>query len=322
MLKLSIIIPIYNVEKYIRKCVESCLAQDLPKDEYEIIVVNDGTPDNSVCIVEDIISREFQKNGCCNIRIITRKNGGLSAARNTGFREAKGQYVWFVDSDDWIEPNVLKTLTSSAISAALDVLCFNLRFAYGDGNTKDNRIVHTNDDLFKGEDFLCKVAMPVMAWLAIYSREFLNKNNLQFLEGIIHEDQEFTPRAYCLAERIAFCDMAVYNYLQREGGIMKSKQNTRRCKDLLTVADSLYVFTRHHLKKGTIAYDKMMEKVSFAFTQSLAYYDSKEFPVKQYCKKEYYPLHISSSLSPKFRWKYRLVNFSIYLYLLVYKFLK
>ena len=101
MKKLSIIIPVYNVENYVGKCLESCLNQDIPKNEYEIIVVNDGTKDNSVQVIEKYITPEN------NIRLIHRKNGGLSAARNTGLKEAKGEYVWFVDSDDWIENNVL-----------------------------------------------------------------------------------------------------------------------------------------------------------------------------------------------------------------------
>lgn len=92
MKKLSIIIPMYNVDQYIGKCLDSCLKQDISKDEYEIIVVDDESPDNSSSIVE-----EYMKNNM-NIRLIYRKNGGLSAARNTGLKEAKGEYIWFVAS--------------------------------------------------------------------------------------------------------------------------------------------------------------------------------------------------------------------------------
>ena len=95
MKKLSIIIPVYNVEKYVGKCLESCLNQDIPKNEYEIIVVNDGTKDNSAQVIEKYITPEN------NIRLIHRKNGGLSAARNTGLKEAKGEYIYFVASHVW-----------------------------------------------------------------------------------------------------------------------------------------------------------------------------------------------------------------------------
>ena len=96
---LSIIIPVYNVEKYVEKCIRSCENQDIPKENYEVIVVNDGSPDGSLAIVERL-ANEFS-----NIKVINQENKGLSMARNTGLEAAKGEYVWFVDSDDWIEEN-------------------------------------------------------------------------------------------------------------------------------------------------------------------------------------------------------------------------
>lgn len=118
MKKLSIIIPVYNVEKYVGRCLESCLDQDLPKDEYEIIVVNDGTQDNSVQVIEKYIKPEN------NVTLIHRENGGLSAARNTGLKHAQGEYVWFVDSDDWIEKDSLSKLIQYIKKYDLDVFRF------------------------------------------------------------------------------------------------------------------------------------------------------------------------------------------------------
>lgn len=94
MIKLTIIIPVYNVEKYVGRCIESCLKQDLSPKEYEILVVNDGSKDGSI----DIVRRYARENE--NIRIIEQENAGLSAARNHGIKEARGEYLWFVDSDD------------------------------------------------------------------------------------------------------------------------------------------------------------------------------------------------------------------------------
>lgn len=323
MLKLSIIIPVYNVEKYIRKCLESCLQQNIRQDEYEIIVVNDGTPDHSIKEVLSVQNNQKTKTGTTNIRVVDRENGGLSAARNTGLKEAKGEYVWFVDSDDWIEPNVLYTLVDNAINNNLDILCFTLQFVFPDGK-KRKRIIDYEEKgkIYKGEDFISKVGMPPAAWLALYRREYLISNSLKFYEGIIHEDQEFTPRAYCLAEKISFVDEVIYNYNQREGGIMKSKQNVRRCKDLLTVADSLYHFACEKTCKDSPAYYAIMNKVAFVFSQSLSHYDVTAFPLKVYSEKEYYPLCISNTLSRKTKWKYRLANFSLKLYLLIYRTVK
>ena len=113
---LSLILPVYNVEEYLGRCIESCLNQDLPKSEYEIIVVIDGSPDNSI----DVAKRYQKKNK--NIKIITRENGGLSAARNTGLQVASGDYVWFIDSDDAITENSLKGIYEEMTRHSLEVL--------------------------------------------------------------------------------------------------------------------------------------------------------------------------------------------------------
>ena len=111
---LSIILPVYNVEAYLGRCINSCLCQDLPKDNYEIIVVIDGSPDNSI-----EVARRFQSDND-NVKIVVRENGGLSAARNTGLEAASGDYVWFIDSDDYIEENILGDIVRNLQSNQLD----------------------------------------------------------------------------------------------------------------------------------------------------------------------------------------------------------
>lgn len=316
-MKLSIIIPVYNVEQYVGKCIESCLNQDLPKDEYEIIVVNDGSPDNSVQIVEQYIKPEN------NVRLVHRENGGLSAARNTGLEEAKGEYVWFVDSDDWIEKDVLNFLYNKASEHNLDVLCFNFQHAYPDGQIQKYTIPFDEEDkVHCGFQFVQKIHMPPCAWIAFYKLDFLNKYKLRFYEGILHEDLEFTPRAYVLAERVIYTDTIIYNYYQREGGIMRSNRNEKRCRDLLQISDSLYKFSQEHLRHDKVVHICFMNKISFAFAQSLAYYNPSYFSLSQYKGKEYYPLNINSQLPLKLCWKYRLINFSISLYLKNYRCIK
>ena len=316
MKRLSIIIPVYNVEKYIGHCLESCLNQDLTAEDYEIVVVNDGTPDNSVAVVE-----KYQRQHP-HIRLVNRVNGGLSAARNTGLSDAKGEYVWFVDSDDHIEPNCARALVEQAQRDHLDVLCFNLKLEYPDGLTKDYHVSHDTDGkIYSGPEFITAVGMPPAAWVALYKRDFLIDNHLQFYEGILHEDQEFTPRAYCLAERIAYIARPVYYYYQREGGIMKSNRNAKRCKDLLAVADSLYTFTIEHLEVSTPAYRTMMRKVYFSVTQSLAYYSKDVMSLSEYRSKPYIPID-TSILTGSMKLKAILANMSLRMYLLVYKILK
>ena len=307
----------YNVDQYIGKCLDSCLKQDISKDEYEIIVVDDESPDNSSSIVEEYIKNNK------NIRLIHRKNGGLSAARNTGLKEANGEYVWFVDSDDWIEENCLKFLTEFAEDNNIDVLCFGLQLVYPDGRkTSYNIQYEESGKIYKGEDFICKVKMPSAAWIALYKKEYLNKHSLSFFEGILHEDQEFTPRAYSLANSISFVNRIIYNYNQRAGSIMKSNRDKKRSIDLLQVANSLYCFINQNFINSTVAKNKLLNKVAFAYTQSLAYYKTTYFPIKMYYDSPCYPLAITDDLNFADHIKFRIVNLSIRLYLFMYKIIK
>lgn len=313
-MKLSIIIPVYNVEKYVGRCLASCLEQDYA--DYEIVVVNDGTPDGSMDVVNRYASRHP------NIRVVERPNGGLSAARNTGLDEARGEYVWFVDSDDRIEPDCIGHLVNMAEVESLDVLCFGLKLEYPDGHCVSRDIVHESDGkIYRGDDFICKVEMPPAAWAAIYRRKFLLDNHLKFYEGILHEDQEFTPRAYCLAGRIAFINRPLYYYFQREGGIMKSARNVKRCRDLLAVTGSLYDFATTHLDESSSAYRSFLWHTYFCFTQSLAFYSPEAFPITRYSEMPFYPTD-TTVCHGAMKWKLRLANLSLKLYTTIYKWMK
>lgn len=118
-MKLSIIVPVYNVEPYIERCVRSLEQQNIPKQEYEIIIVNDGTQDQSIQIINKL-RLEYP-----NIVLIEKENGGLSSARNYGLKYAQGEYIWFIDSDDYIEPNILNSILEKSYELNLDLLAFN-----------------------------------------------------------------------------------------------------------------------------------------------------------------------------------------------------
>lgn len=318
MIKLSIIIPVYNVEKYVGRCIESCLKQDLALSTYEILVVNDGSQDGSMEVV-----RQFacQYN---NIRIVEQENAGLSAARNIGLKNAKGEYVWFIDSDDYVESDVLGNLINDCYSQELDVLCFGLQLSYDNGNKEQYAIIDNSKGVvLRGESFVALVGMPPAAWCAIYRKKFLFDNRIHFLEGVIHEDQEFTPRVYYLAQRIKYSSIIAYNYYQRRGSIMTSpKKRAKKSKDLLVICDSLYHFTKQHIVEGTPAYNTMIGKINFAFSQSLRNYTRGVSTIAEYKAKPYYPLDLRVEGERRNRWKYWLINFSIPLYLFVYRMIK
>lgn len=229
--KLSIIVPIYNVEAYLNKCVDSLLAQDLPSSDYEIILVDDGSPDACPQICDDYAAAYE------NIRVVHRENGGLSAARNSGIEVAKGMYVMFVDSDDYIEPNVLCGLIAQIERDNLDVLRYRLQYV----NPQYEVYNPYKSDPFKGNDY-SEVPTDGVSFLnsrmstACYACAFIIKRELLdgclFTPGIYFEDTDWTPRMLCRAKHVASTETVVYNYLQREGSITNAVNRSKQKKVL------------------------------------------------------------------------------------------
>lgn len=225
----------FNVELYIEKCLLSCLEQDISIFDYEIIVVNDGSPDGSLAIAERIAS------AAKNVTIVSQENGGLSAARNKGLSFAKGEYVWFVDSDDWIEKNCLSGIVDCLNRTQPDFLQLQFRYAYDDNSLNRDSYSIINE-VVSGKQQINNGSVPIPAQFVVYRREFLEKNNLTFYPGIFHEDCEFKPRVLFLAERCASYDNVVYNYYQRTSGSITTVANPKRAFDLLKVAHSIDAF--------------------------------------------------------------------------------
>lgn len=313
-MKLSIIIPVYNVEPFISRCLDSCYNQNLPEDDYEIICVDDGSTDGSMAIVE--------KYACLhkNLVILHQANAGQSIARNQGLQIAQSDYIWFVDSDDWIQPNVLPYLLEHVYRDHLDTLCFTFQYAYEDGRFSDGGFsMPSLNKAINGREFISNYSMPAGPWSAIHRRAFLKEKNLRFIEGIKREDEDYTIRAYCSAEKISYINIVAYNYFQRAGSTMKSPKSAKTADDLLVVADSLFDYAQSIKGVHKQAYLSILNHVSFAFSQSLAYCDIGKSNLEKYKAKPYYPLNINPFLSKKNKWKYRLINYSIEFYLKLYQ---
>ena len=232
-MKISLIIPVYNVEKYIEKCLLSCLEQDIPQSDYEIIVVNDGSPDGSLAIAERIAAT------ATNITVVSQENGGLSAARNTGLKIAKGDYIWFIDSDDTIKGNCLKEITEQCRDEKLDLL------AICAADIIDGKIIRTveysNCNIIQGKVALQNISIQHCAPFTIYRREFLKEKGLQFLVGIYHEDSEWSPRVYFQAERVGFTNKILYFVTINPLSITRTF-NHKKAFDNITVAASIHSF--------------------------------------------------------------------------------
>lgn len=310
MKRLSIIVPVYNVEQWLHRCLKSLFVQDLPEDEFEVIIVNDGSTDSSLHIANRFASEHL------NIKVVCRENGGLSAARNTGIEHAQGKFIWFVDSDDFIEPKSIKPLLEYAEANNLDVMCFNLQRYFEDGRIwkYENKEI-SDGEIMDGAEFVCRQHMPPAAWVALYRRDYLVANGLHFMEGILHEDMEFTPRAYFLAGRIAYRDTVVVNYFQREGSIMKSSQSGRRVSSFLQICDSLHDFMTSNTMMDNESRNYFRGKIAFSFSQALSHWNKDlDISLKDFKSKPYYPLDIPAGVSRKEWLKIRLANFSLPIY--------
>lgn len=235
---ISIIIPVYNIEPYLRDCLDSVVAQSYP--DYEVICVNDGSTDGSLAILREYESKY------ANIVVIDSPNGGTASARNIGIEAAQGDYIWFVDSDDWIENNSLDILHKHIQNKPVDVLCFNGKLKYEeDGRVEqDKGFVDSN---LSGWEYYNKYALVkrkfhfVCVVLRIYRREFLLKHSLFFEKGISHEDNLWIPQAMYYAQSVDIISESMYVYRIREGSKMQT-HSFKQVEDLITVANKLSDF--------------------------------------------------------------------------------
>lgn len=219
-MKLSIVIPFYNVEKYIAECLDSVYNQDIPEEEYEVICVNDCSPDKS----RDIVL-EYQKQHANLILVEHEVNKMLGAARNTGLRVAKGDYIWFIDSDDFIQDNSLSNLLGIIYSDNLEILQFNCY----KHNSRDEKFQFFPLDtgVLTGIDYLGSNINNyweriVTAWSKIYNRHLLLSNDLNFPEGVFFEDNLHTLKALLVCKRFRYIPEQVYYYRYNESSIMNT----------------------------------------------------------------------------------------------------
>lgn len=219
MIRLSIIIPFYNVEQYIAQCLDSVYRQDIPEEEYEVICVDDCSPDNSIAIVE-----EYAKKHANLVIVSNQYNRKLGGARNAGMEVAKGEYIWFIDSDDFIEENCFKKLLSIAENEDLDILHFNYA-NYPNIVITDYRPdseVMTGVDMFFSPQFKWYHDL-VTAWRKLYKRQFLIDNKIQFAEHIMFEDNDYAILAFANAQRVKHISSFVYLYRNNPDSITRVK---------------------------------------------------------------------------------------------------
>lgn len=244
-IKVSVIIPVYNVEKYLRECLDSVINQSLK--EIEIICVNDGSTDTSLDILNEYAKKENR------IRIINKKNSGYGNTMNVGIEAAKGEYINFLESDDLIEPDMLKTLYDIVVKKDIDIIKADYFEYYGENKklvpiellkdkTKYNKCLEPSRNLWL-------FYVPMMNCLGLFKREFIIKNNIKHNEtpGASHQDMGFWFQTFCFATNIYYVNKAFYKYRQDN---TNSSMNTLSNENKIYCVHDEYKFVFKILKKN------------------------------------------------------------------------
>ena len=265
---ISVIIPVYNVEKYLRECIDSVLSQTYKN--YEIILVDDGSTDSSSEICDEY-ANEYE----C-IRVIHKENKGLSHTRNTGFYVANGEYMYFLDSDDYIDNDALKICVTSIENENADFLFFDAQSFEDSGkkfNISQNYIrkecygttngMEMLGKLFENKDFHSSVP------LLFLKRNFLKKEDFNFLEGVLYEDVLFAYQIFCKAERATHVNKPIYFRRYRENSIMTSHKTIHHFRSMVTVFYELVSFS--------IAEFKDLSKIQAEYISRFAFNVFKAF---------------------------------------------
>ena len=248
MPKVSVIVPIYNVEKYLEKCINSLLSQTL--EDIQIILVNDGSKDNS-----GNIAKEYEKNNKDRVIYVEKENGGLSDARNYGIKYATGDFIAFLDSDDYIEKNAYEEMYNKAIEENADYIECDFIWEFPNKIRVDKQYPYKNK-----KEMLSFVR--VVAWNKLIKRQLITDNNLEFPKGLRYEDIEFTYKLIPFVNKFVYVDKPFIHYVQREGSI--ANVQNERTAEIFTVLDNVIEF----YKKNNI-YEKYRDELEYNYARYL-----------------------------------------------------
>lgn len=242
----SVIIPVYNAEASLERCVNSILVQSL--NRIEVILVNDGSTDKSSNICDSYAHKDKR------VRVIHTSNKGVSAARNKGLSQAKGEYVIFVDSDDYIEKQMLERLVTIAERECIDVVISGYNYIQFNGDIRVRRINLPAEIIIRKEEMRKLIFRKAnqsflwFVWNKLYKRSMLLNNNIKFNEELfIGEDSPFNMRAFLCAERVYYLDDTLYNYVQTYGSLTQTKYK----EDLLEKLENLWKRKERFVKNMT-----------------------------------------------------------------------
>ena len=260
--KISVIIPVYNVEKYLARCLDSVLAQHFP--DVEILCIDDGSTDGSLSILREYAARDSR------IRVLEQKNSGASAARNAGLEAAKGRWIAFVDSDDEVLPGIWTTLLDDAGDA--DAVCFSAEEVREENGQRTPVDSGYFDVPFQGPRTLTDsdvIHLSMTVWDKLFCREKIEECALRFPGGVRFEDNVFVLNFFALHRNVHFKQRRLYRYIRREGSVMDEAFHKKPglAFDLIRILDPIHDFwTSHALlpQKKTIFERICLERLHFA----------------------------------------------------------
>ena len=303
MPKISIVVPIYNSEKFLTTCIDSLVNQSLK--DIEILLINDGSTDDSQKIVDEYVKK--YPDMC---KSFIRKNSGQAASRNFGINHSNGDYVFFVDSDDYLEYNACEIAYNYAIRNDLDILCFDFYEEY------ENKIEKASSYYFFNEYQRNKkyILNETAVWNKVIRRELLKKNKLFFMEDYIYEDLELIPRLVLYTNKIDFISEKLYHYVVHQNSTMRPTEYSEKMKNIFIVMDKLYENFKN------TEYQKELE---YIFIEHLLHAASLRFFVYEEGKKNIYQIvNIMKTRFPNWRkneyykkkgFKYRIICELFYL---------
>ena len=266
---ISIIIPMYNVAKYLEKCVASIYEQNFKPNTFEIIMVNDESPDNSLEVANTLALKHDV------IKIISQKNKGLGGARNTGIENATGRYLIFLDADDWLMPNTVNEIIEIATKHDLDVLEFGAHRVSEDNTIISSSSKSSHGKTYNGVDYYNNIKYAGSACNKLYSNAFLKTNNLFFLEKIYGEDFEFNTRIFYCAKKVMAVENICASFLNSSNSITRNNDKSMKDKylnDFILILSSIKTFQEENQQYPPIESTDLFFKERFAMVNINAFY--------------------------------------------------
>lgn len=259
---ITVVVPVYNVEKYLKRCVESILNQSYIR--LEIILVDDGSTDGSGLLCDDLATRDDR------IKVIHKENGGLSDARNAGIDIAKGEFITFIDSDDFVDLDMIETLSDSTLKTGSDIaICGFVPFYESDTPevSGDTNVIKTLDNKKALSEMMYQKSISNSAWAKLY-RLSLFSDDIRYPFGMLCEDLGTTYKLFAKANKITVNSYKGYFYLQREGSILHSKFSLKRLDSLLLAKEQLEFVKIQYPSLVNSAANRYFAEASFLLSEA------------------------------------------------------